>query len=306
MAWVPQVAEAYLTGLTAANRQIMGYASLPPLYSTKVAWSLGDVGTLPLAHTVLRRGRAACGPLAAYRAAELQRHGENARAVVVPSPSGIAGRWHAVVRRGNGSIEDPSRILRRKQMLGQVLGFGWKRALTAAATGGQSEMERAGIGPSAGAEHAGFGQYSGDIKKAFGRLPGGAGRLPRGAGAGAPGGGGGAPYQPSAPTASPVSRASAAHLRLPMGPGSAATIDIPLALVGDHRMLRLSGPMPDILGAAGRVVRGPLRSLIAPRTRLALSAANAAAQSRQPRAVAGLLARAGYSDLARQVAGVVR
>lgn len=276
----------------------MGFASLPPLYSTRVAWSLGDVGTLPLAHTVLRRGRAACGPLASYRAAELQHRGEDARAVVVPSPSGVDGRWHAVVRRGNGTIEDPSKILRRKQVLGFLGGL--KRALTAAATGGQSEMEVQGIGPSAGARASGAGEYSQSIHRAFGRLPGGGEHGEKTA-----------DISPSArtPAGARAPGVSAARLRLPISPGSQATIEVPLAIVGGDgvgRLLRLTGHFPSVLGAAVRVTRGPLRSLVAPRTRLALAGAYAAKCIGRPRGVAALLARRGYPDIARQVLGVCR
>jgi hypothetical protein len=45
-----------------------------------------------------------CKDLAAYRAAELRLQGEDARAFVVPSPTG----FHVKVRRADGSIEDPS------------------------------------------------------------------------------------------------------------------------------------------------------------------------------------------------------
>jgi hypothetical protein len=272
----------------------MGLAHLPPLYSTRVAWSLGDVGTLPLAHTVLRRGRAACGPLAAYRAAELQRAGEDARAVVVPSPSGIAGRWHAVVRRGNGAIEDPSKILRRRQLLGLGLGGLLTTAAKGAAsyaTGGASDLGLKALGQRT------------SLEEGAALLKG----MARGKGKGAAPGPSAVPI-PGVPgdgaRPAPAPRA-AARLRLPLSPGSTATIEVPLAIVGG-RELRLSGPMPDVLGAAHRLTRGPLRPLVAPRTRLALAAANAAARTGRPRAVSALVSRAGYPDIARQVEAVVR
>ena len=63
-----------------------------------------------LASTVLRRGWGDCDDLAPWHAASLRASGEDpeARAVVVPSKSGVPGRWHAVVERAGGSIEDPS------------------------------------------------------------------------------------------------------------------------------------------------------------------------------------------------------
>lgn len=63
-----------------------------------------------LGSTVLRRGWGDCDDLAPWHAASLRATGEDrdARAVVVPSSSGVPGRWHAVVERSNGSIDDPS------------------------------------------------------------------------------------------------------------------------------------------------------------------------------------------------------
>jgi hypothetical protein len=119
---VQAIAERYLEGLTRANVQVMGATSVPSLYGSGVKWSLGDIAPLPLAHTIAKRGRGACGPIAAWRAAELRRAGEAARVAVRPSSSGVSGRWHAVVVRGDGSIEDPSERLGmpRRSVVGQA------------------------------------------------------------------------------------------------------------------------------------------------------------------------------------------
>jgi hypothetical protein len=45
-----------------------------------------------------------CDDLSAYRAAELRLTGEQATAVCVASPTG----WHCIVRRADGTYEDPS------------------------------------------------------------------------------------------------------------------------------------------------------------------------------------------------------
>lgn len=60
------------------------------------------------ARTVMRRGWGDCDDLAPWHAASLRATGEDpdARARVVPSGP---GRWHAIVERGDGSIDDPSR-----------------------------------------------------------------------------------------------------------------------------------------------------------------------------------------------------
>ena len=56
------------------------------------------------AHEVRRRGFGDCDDLGAWRAAELRIAGEQAQAI--PKPSAVG--WHIVVRRGDGSLEDPS------------------------------------------------------------------------------------------------------------------------------------------------------------------------------------------------------
>lgn len=58
------------------------------------------------ARQALAKGATACGPLAAWRTAELWRQGDKrARAFCISSP-GIG--WHCRVRHGDGTIEDPS------------------------------------------------------------------------------------------------------------------------------------------------------------------------------------------------------
>ncbi len=57
---------------------------------------------------VMQLGWGDCEDLAAWRAAELRLQGEKARAVPRSVRPGLV---HIVVRRGNGKIEDPSRIL---------------------------------------------------------------------------------------------------------------------------------------------------------------------------------------------------
>lgn len=146
-----EIAGQYLEGLTRANVRLMRTSPVPPLYSSGVRWSLGDITPLPLAHTIARRGRGACGPLAAYRAAELRMQGENARAVVRPSASGVPGRWHAVVMRGDGRIEDPSARLARGA---HVLGFGLGGLLKT----GLKVASAAGV-PGAGAVSTGLDVY---------------------------------------------------------------------------------------------------------------------------------------------------
>ena len=56
----------------------------------------------------VRAGGADCKVLAAWRTAELLEGGESAACDVAEVRP---GKWHIRVRRGDGSIEDPSRIL---------------------------------------------------------------------------------------------------------------------------------------------------------------------------------------------------
>lgn len=58
-----------------------------------------------------------CKDLAAARCAELRYYGEDPGAAPYVYKTRTAHRYHAVVRRGDGSIEDPSRILRLKERM---------------------------------------------------------------------------------------------------------------------------------------------------------------------------------------------
>lgn len=91
---------------------------IPPLYRSGVTyreepknWELEHFDTIPV---MLKRGWGDCDDLAPWRAAELRFTRADPCANVAVKwkhlPSG--GRlYHVVVRRGDGSIEDPSRIL---------------------------------------------------------------------------------------------------------------------------------------------------------------------------------------------------
>jgi len=57
----------------------------------------------------LRRGHGDCEDLVAWRVAELRARGEKGARPHVYSPR--VGLMHCVVRRGNGALEDPSKLL---------------------------------------------------------------------------------------------------------------------------------------------------------------------------------------------------
>lgn len=113
---------AALEGLTRLNQRILrAHPEIPDVYAAGIRWtperrteqwrSIADVlgfdpgiaGTVP----VVPSGITDCEDIASWRTAYLrEREGERgARTDVVP---GGAGMWHAVVRRADGTIEDPS------------------------------------------------------------------------------------------------------------------------------------------------------------------------------------------------------
>jgi len=106
-----------------AIRELRANPQLPLLYRSGVRWVRDTCNAPGVAGAcerflsplqVLREGKKGdCDDLGPWRAGELNlgRGGprdRKARAVAIRSP-GIG--WHVVVRRGNGTIEDPSKIL---------------------------------------------------------------------------------------------------------------------------------------------------------------------------------------------------
>jgi hypothetical protein len=111
----PGTYSAALEGLTGVNEVLMRRdPSIPPLYSTGTRWELrpGDPSETMwrYAPDVATQGWGDCQDLSAYRAAELRVSGADPQASVRVYPTG-PNRYHAVVARGDGSVEDPSVIL---------------------------------------------------------------------------------------------------------------------------------------------------------------------------------------------------
>jgi hypothetical protein len=107
--------EAALEGLTRVNERLMtdpslGGPSIPPLYSAGVKYKNEPRDVWRHAADVAKEGWGDCEDLSAYRAAELRVSGDDPGAYVTTYQSG-PNRYHAVVARGDGSIEDPSRVL---------------------------------------------------------------------------------------------------------------------------------------------------------------------------------------------------
>lgn len=109
-------------GTLAALRQMRAHP-IPPLYQSGIRYERDTckVGARSIRGAcepfktpleVLRIRKADCDDLGIYRAAELIKRGDRkARALAVRSP-GVG--WHVVVRRGDGTIEDPSKRLGMK------------------------------------------------------------------------------------------------------------------------------------------------------------------------------------------------
>lgn len=113
----PGAIEGAASGLVNLNLALMRRArqqgrQAPPLYKSGVRYRREPAGqeTWDSWDRVLRRGYGDCEDLAAWRAAELRFNGidRGARVAIVRTGPKL---MHAVVRRSNGAIEDPSRRL---------------------------------------------------------------------------------------------------------------------------------------------------------------------------------------------------
>lgn len=108
----PDVLNASLEAVTRTNEHLLASQAVPladEAIAEGVKWKPEPPGDEHFDHaeTVIRRGHGDCDDLAPYKAASLRHTGEDpdARAIVIRSgPT----RWHAVVERGDGSIDDPS------------------------------------------------------------------------------------------------------------------------------------------------------------------------------------------------------
>lgn len=100
-----------MRGLVALNVALMRQGGVPRLYTTRVRYQREPKGVEQwrTADRVLRSGFGDCEDLAAYRAAELiVQRGEPARVIVTRT---ARRTWHARVKRANGRVEDPSKVM---------------------------------------------------------------------------------------------------------------------------------------------------------------------------------------------------
>jgi len=117
--------ECAAEGLTALNYKLMHTASVggggfPALYDSGIVYRREPIGSEAWqnATELLRTGEGDCEDLAGYRAAELRMQGEPAMVAIVLTRRGT---YHAVVRHGDGTIEDPSKILLAIEEAGRTL-----------------------------------------------------------------------------------------------------------------------------------------------------------------------------------------
>ena len=100
---------AHMVIVVGVNRIILKRKLVPPLYKSGVRFREEPPGveTFVDALTCFKARFGDCAHLAAWRCAELQEQGEKA-AIRVKWTQPV---YHVQVRRGNGSIEDPSALL---------------------------------------------------------------------------------------------------------------------------------------------------------------------------------------------------
>lgn len=110
---IPVSAASYaaaIEGLVRINERILASGNFPPLYAAGVRYKREPRDVWRHAGDVLKSRWGDCEDLAAWRAAELRASGEDPRAFVAVYQSGPK-RYHAIVGRGDGTTEDPSRRL---------------------------------------------------------------------------------------------------------------------------------------------------------------------------------------------------
>jgi hypothetical protein len=106
----------FLHALTMANRVLLRTHHVPKIYEAGVRWQNepadGSPEEFASCFVVISRGWGDCDDLAPWRCAELREAGENARIRITWRKKRSGMRvYHVLVRRGDGSIEDPSALL---------------------------------------------------------------------------------------------------------------------------------------------------------------------------------------------------
>lgn len=104
-----------LESVVLLNRVQLRTGIVGPLYRSGVFYQREEPGveSFACASTVAKRGFGDCAHLAAWLAAEYQEQGdEEAHVFIKWFPKSESGRlFHVLVKRGNGTVEDPSKVL---------------------------------------------------------------------------------------------------------------------------------------------------------------------------------------------------
>ena len=106
--------------VAAVNYRAARRGALPALYSTRIRYRAEPPGPEMIDHggIVLGRGWGDCDDLVAYRLGELWHGGERGASPRIVWRRGTK-RYHAQVRRADGSIEDPCRVMVNREKAGK-------------------------------------------------------------------------------------------------------------------------------------------------------------------------------------------
>lgn len=127
---------AALEGLTALDEQLLrDHPELPALADSGVVYDKSPTSKWRTVVDILNgdkgpKLKADCEALAPWRAAELRVSGEDPAAHVLVYPSGTS-KFHAIVMRGDGTLEDPSLALGMKGPPQLLENYGWWNATVA-------------------------------------------------------------------------------------------------------------------------------------------------------------------------------
>lgn len=110
---VMRVYRGILSGLLPLARYELALLQLPPLYEAGVVYAREEPGveTLAVPSLVYERGEGDCAHLALWRLAELRNAGEQAEFHFKAVRKSKPRLFHVLVRRADGTLEDPSCIL---------------------------------------------------------------------------------------------------------------------------------------------------------------------------------------------------
>jgi len=108
----PRILNAMLEGTTRVNEALLEAGDVPTFDQAKghIRWKPEPPGDEHFDHAglVINRGWGDCDDMAPYKAATLRATGVDPGARAIVRKSGPS-RWHAIVERSDGSIDDPSR-----------------------------------------------------------------------------------------------------------------------------------------------------------------------------------------------------